>query len=129
MIFILKNRTGSAAIRNQNRLHPFYMVYVDNAGKIACDHLSPKKLLDTLRYLCKEHQAPIKELTARFNQETDDGKNMRRYSELLNSAIESLIQKEEGSKVTSLLKGLPVSFLEKANGLQDFELVSFLVVQ
>lgn len=129
VIFILKNRTGSAAIRNQNRLHPFYMVYVDNAGKIACDHLSPKKLLDTLRYLCKEHQAPIKELTARFNQETDDGKNMRRYSELLNSAIESLIQKEEGSKVTSLLKGLPVSFLEKANGLQDFELVSFLVVQ
>lgn len=130
VIFILKNHSHSVNIQNQNRLHPFYMVYVDNAGNIVCDHLNPKKLLDTMRHLCKEHDLPIKELTAVFNKETNDGKNMQHYSDLLNIAISSLIKKEEDTQMLSLLKGNAVSLLAKTiKGLDDFELVTFLVVQ
>ncbi len=130
VIFILKNRFNSVNIHNQNRLHPFYMVYVDNEGNILCDHLQPKKLLDTMRYLCKEHSTPIQALTTAFNQETNDGKNMSHYSLLLNKAISSLLVKEEESKTLSFLKGNTISFMaDKLKGLEDFELVTFLVVR
>ena len=48
VIFVLKNRTNNVNIDNQNRLHPFYMVYVDMDGNVITDHLSPKKLLDKM---------------------------------------------------------------------------------
>ena len=38
VIFVLKNRTNNVNIDNQNRLHPFYMVYVDMDGNVITDH-------------------------------------------------------------------------------------------
>ncbi len=46
VIFVLKNRNGSVNRDKQNRLHPFYLVYVDEAGQVVCDYLNPKRLLD-----------------------------------------------------------------------------------
>ena len=48
VIYILKNRSNSVNIDNQNRLHPFYMVYISDDGDIICDHLSPKEMLDKM---------------------------------------------------------------------------------
>ena len=45
VIYILKNHSNSVNINNQNRLHPFYMVYISQDGKIICDYLSPKCLV------------------------------------------------------------------------------------
>lgn len=39
VIYVLKNRSNSVNIDNQNRLHPFYMVYISNDGEVICDHL------------------------------------------------------------------------------------------
>ena len=49
VVFVLKNRSNSVNIDNQNRLHPFYMVYIKNDGEVVCDHLSPKAMLDRMR--------------------------------------------------------------------------------
>lgn len=51
VIFVLKNINNSINIDNQNRIHPFYMVYIDVDGEIVCDYLNPKKMLDTVRLL------------------------------------------------------------------------------
>lgn len=83
VIFVLKNRSGRVNIDHQNRLHPFYMVYISKAGEIICDHLSPKQMLDKMRYLCKGKTQPIPELYRAFNKETHDGKNMEGFSCLL----------------------------------------------
>ena len=48
VIYILKNRSESVNIDHQNRLHPFYMVYIRNDGQVICDHLSPTEMLDKL---------------------------------------------------------------------------------
>ena len=130
VIFILENRTGSVNINNQNRLHPFYMVYISGDGEVLCDHLSPKKMLDTMRSLCKGKQEPIRELYTAFNRETKDGKDMRAYSRLLGDAIGSIIEVKAESDIDSFLSGGQMSFLTgEIKGLDDFELICFLVVR
>ena len=67
VIYVLKNRSNSVNIDNQNRLHPFYMVYIGNDGEVICDHLSPKQMLDKMRFLCKGKTEPIPEAYKPFN--------------------------------------------------------------
>jgi len=59
VIFVLKNINGSVNMDNQNCLHPFYNIADD--AKVICDHLSPKEMLDKMRYLCKGKPAPLQE--------------------------------------------------------------------
>ena len=130
VVFVLKNRSNSINIDHQNRLHPFYMVYIADDGEVVCDHLSPKAMLDKLRYLCKGKVAPVPELYRRFNRETKDGRNMQAVSALLGDAITSIIQTKEESEIDTFLSGGQMSFLSnEIKGLDDFELICFLVVK
>ena len=130
VVFVLKNRSNSINIDHQNRLHPFYMVYIGDDGEVVCDHLSPKAMLDKLRYLCKGKVAPVPELYRRFNRETKDGRNMQAVSALLGDAITSIIQTKEESEIDTFLSGGQTSFLSnEIKGLDDFELICFLVVK
>ncbi|HCS10326.1 MAG TPA: helicase [Clostridiales bacterium] len=130
VIYVLKNRNGNVNIDNQNRLHPFYMVYISTEGEIICDHLSPKEMLDKLRYLCKGKKEAIPDLYKQFNKETHDGRKMNKYSELLGQAISSVIEVKEKSEINSFLAGDQVSFFSnEIKGLDDFELICFLVVK
>lgn len=130
VIYVLKNRSNSVNIDNQNRLHPFYMVYISNEGEVICDHLSPKQMLDKMRFLCKGKTEPIPELYRQFNKETHEGKNMAVFSKLLGDAIASIIEVKEESDIDSFLGGGQMSFLtNEIKGLDDFELICFLVVR
>lgn len=130
VIYVLKNRSDSVNIDNQNRLHPFYMVYISKEGKVVCDHLSPKEMLDKMRYLCKGKKEAILEFCKKFNKETKDGRDMSEFSELLGKAIASIIQVKEESDVDSFLNGGQISFIDdNIKGLDDFELICFLVVR
>jgi len=130
VIYVLKNRSNSVNIDNQNRLHPFYMVYISNDGEVICDHLSPKQMLDKMRFLCKGKTEPIPELYRQFNKETRDGRNMSDFSRLLGDAISSIIEVKEESDIDSFLGGGQISFLtNEIKGLDDFELICFLVVR
>lgn len=130
VIFILKNRNETINLDNRNRLHPFYMVYISDEEEILCDHLSPKEMLDKMRYICKGKVEPIPSCYKAFNNETKEGKNMSRISELLKESIASIIDVKEQDEIDSFLNGNQVSFLNNViNGLDDFELVCFLVIK
>ena len=130
VIFVLKNVNNSVNIDNRNRIHPFYMVYIGLDGKIICDYLNPKKLLDTVRLLCRGRDTPIQELCNAFNAETDDGRNMSEMSRLLSEAINSIISVKEESDIDSLFSaGGTSALLSEISGLDDFELICFLVVK
>lgn len=106
------------------------MVYMSEEGEVIIDHLSPKEMLDSFRLLCKGKKEPDKELCAKFNDETDDGRKMEKYSDLLGDAIASIIELKDESEMDSFLSGKQMSFLsETINGLDDFELISFLVIK
>ena len=130
VIFVLRNINDSVNIDDRNRIHPFYMVYIGEDGEIVCDYLNPKKLLDTMRLLCRGKSDPVMELCRVFNEETDDGRNMSAVSELLSEAINSIIDVKEESDIDSLFKtGGTSALLSAVSGLDDFELICFLVVK
>ena len=130
VIYVLKNRTGDVNIDKQNRLHPFYIVYISDGGEVFCNHLNPKATLDKIRYLCKGKSAPNLSLCATFNKETDDGKNMKKYSKFLSQVISSIINVKEESDIDSLFTagGTTLGNAE-IKGLDDFELIDFIVVR
>jgi len=130
VIFVLRNVNNSVNIDNQNRIHPFYMVYIGVDGEIICDYLNPKKLLDDVRLLCRGKKEPIKEVYTIFNEETEDGRNMSEMSDLLSDAINSIIDVKEESDIDSLFSaGGTSALMSDVSGLDDFELICFLVVK
>lgn len=130
VIFVLRNINNNINIDNQNRIHPFYMVYIGIDGEVVCDYLNPKKLLDTVRLLCRGKSEPVLELCEKFNKETDDGRNMEEVSQLLSDAINSIINVKEESDIDSLFSaGGTSALMSEINGLDDFELICFLVVK
>lgn len=130
VVFVLKNINNSVNIDNQNRIHPFYMVYIGVEGEIVCDYLNPKNMLDNIRLLCRGKDEPIFDLCRRFNERTCDGKDMSELSELLSEAINSIIDVKEESDIDSLFTAGGTSALMNAvSGLDDFELICFLVIE
>ena len=130
IVFVLKNRNNSVNIDMQNRLHPFYMVYIGTDGEVICDHLSPKELLDKFSSLCRGKTEPTMEACQDFNKETKDGRDMRGVSTLLSDAINSIIEVKEESDIDSLFSPGGTSAMNtNISGLDDFELICFLVVR
>ena len=129
-IFVLKNRTAGVNIDHKNQLHPFYMVYIRDDGEVQVDHLHPKELLDKMRLICKQVSKPDVQLCHAFNKETRDGLRMGKYSDLLSKAINSIISVKEESDVDSFLEGFVGELFEEHYvGLDDFELICFLVIK
>ncbi|MFA5361785.1 MAG: helicase-related protein [Candidatus Omnitrophota bacterium] len=130
VIFVLKNINNEVNIDKTNQLHPFYLVYITANGEISSNHLDVKTTLDILRALCKGNSEPLKDVYEVFNDETDDGKNMAKYSGLLNKAIESVLHVKDESDVDSLFTaGGTTALMNNIKGLEDFELLTFVVIK
>ena len=130
VIYILKNRHTSVNIDKKNLLHPFYMVYLADDGTVICDHLQPKRLLDVMRHVCRGQNQPDHGLCATINKETADGRRMQHYSDLLAKAIDSIITVKEESDIDSLFSmGETTALQGEVKGLDDFELITFLIIR
>ena len=130
VIFALRNIHEGVNINQQNRLHPYYLVYISNDGEIVADHTEVKKLLDLMRASCKGEAEPVQAVCRLFNDHTEDGRNMNRQSELLSEAIRSMIDVKEEKDIESLFSpGRTSALVDTIAGLDDFELIAFLVVQ
>ena len=129
IIFVLRNVNQDVNILGRNQLHPFYLVYVGQDGSVIEDHLSPKDALDTMRLLCRGKDVPDDALCKAFNKRTRNGKDMRWASGLLVDAIASIVELKAQGDVDSFFSSGVSTFLENdINGLDDFELICFLVV-
>jgi SNF2 family DNA or RNA helicase len=129
-IFALRNRNEGVNVHQQNRLHPYYLVYVGDDGRVVANHTEVKRLLDLVRSACKERAEPIPEACERFNQHTQDGRDMRAYSDLLAQGIRSMVELKEEKDIDSLFTGTrTTALLHTITGLDDFELIAFLAIQ
>lgn len=130
VIYVLKNLNKGINPKNQNRLHPFYMVYIAESGEVVSNHLDPKKTLDVMRLVCRGKNEPMAEVCRSFNDSTNDGRKMTKYSDLLQEAISSIIHVKEETDIDSLFSPGGTSALKDTiTGLHDFELICFLVVR
>lgn len=129
-VYVLKNINDSVNVDKLNRLHPYYLVYIQDNGDILFNHVDAKKILDSLRLLCKGIKEPLLELCENFSEETKEYRKMDTYSELLQKSIASILKTEEEKEVHSLFKsGGTTALTDKIKGMEDFELISFIVVK
>ena len=130
VIFTLRNLNQSVNVSQQNRLHPYYLVYINREGEVIHDHTEVKRLLDLVRSCCKGQAQPIPDACRLFNKETADGRKMQVYSDLLGKTIRSMIEVKEEKDLDSLFSGgKTTALVNTIAGLDDFELITFLVIQ
>ena len=100
VIFALKNIHDSVNVNQQNRLHPYYLVYVGNDGEIVVDHTQVKRLLDLIRSSCKGRPGPVQDVCRLFNERTQDGRKMEQCSNLSEHSdpVHDRRQGREGSR-------------------------------
>ena len=128
-IFLLKNIANKTNLSKKNRLHPYYLVYVDSQGKTVYSVADTKALLEHIRYITKGKHRPETELVDQYNQATNDGVNMTHYSSLLQSSLDSLVESDETSFIDSLFATGVTDFLNTGlEGSDDFELLAFFTV-
>lgn len=130
VIFTLRNLNPNVAVNQHNRLHPYYLIYISRTGEVLTDHTEVKQLLDLVRSCCKGQSAPVTNACHLFNKETADGRKMQFYSDLLGKTIRSMIDVKEEKDLNSLFTGgKTTALVNTIAGLDDFELITFLVIQ
>jgi hypothetical protein len=130
VIFVLKNVNHGVNIDRQNRLHPFYLVYIADDGRVTINHLQSKELLGRLRQFAQGNDSPDTDIVAKFNAETGNGTEMGSYTRLLTAAIQSIVNVKEEADTDSLFSaGGTTALTGEISGLDDFELINFLVVK
>ncbi len=129
VIFALRNINADENINRGNRLHPHYLVYLDDDGTVIADHTEAKHLLDLLRVGCRPYDQPVADVVRAFNEATGEGTDMGRYSQLLTDAIHSMIDVTEERDIDSLFTGgHTTALIQTIAGLDDFELIAFIAV-
>ena len=130
IIFALKAVGGDASANRQNRLHPYYLIYMGNDGSVVADQTQVKRLLDLVRTAAKGVTAPVPTAFRPFNARTADGQDMSEPSQLLNAAIRAMIDAKEERDLDSLFSaGATTALSHTIRGLEDFELIAFVVVE
>jgi len=130
VIFCLRNLDASEELARHNRLHPLYLVYVREDGEAIVRQTDPKQALDLLRGAAKNRTTPDPALYEPFNRETDDGRRMTIYSDLLNDAVRSMVEAKHGRDIDSLFAtGPTTALIGDVAGIDDFELIAFVIVR
>lgn len=130
VIFTLRQVKGKDQSKEQNPLFPYYMVYITDDGEVQLSFLHAKKILDYYKKLCLGKGEVLKELVEEFNKETNDGCRMKHYSDLLEASIENIIGKKQDIGISSLFsKGGTTMQKSLFDGIEDFELITFLVLK
>ncbi len=128
-IFVLRSINAGQHLDRGNRLHPHYLVYLDDDGQVIADHTEVKHLLDLIRAGCRNRDEPAWEVCRVFNAATRDGAEMGTYSHLLTDAIHSMINLTDERDVDSLFSpGHTTALAQTIAGLDDFELIAFLAI-
>ena len=129
-IFVLKNVHSSVNIDKLNRLHPYYLVYIGTDETPIIGHVDVKQTLDAMRKLCKGVSEPLALLCKQISGKTKDYRDMSLYSSLLQAAIQSFIKIKEEKDVLSLFRpGGTTALKAGIRGLEDFKLLTFLIVR
>lgn len=129
VLFALRNVNADETINRGNRLHPHYLVYLDNDGNVIADHTEVKHMLDLIRVGSRMYDEPVADVCRIFNAATLEGSDMSRYSDLLTTAIRSMIDVTEERDLDSLFTaGHTTALTQTISGLDDFELIAFLAI-
>ncbi len=132
VIFCLKQKGESSGNETINPLQPYFIVYVRDDKVVRYTFAQPKQILEIFRVLCAGKVAPYEAICNLFDQETCNGSDMKKYSSLLSSAVDSIIHTFQKRAIGHLQSGrgaVLVDQRQQAKQVDDFELVTWLVIK
>ncbi len=128
-IFCLKLLKNEVHTDNYS-LEPYYLVYINEENEIKLGFSSAKTILDIYKNLCMGQDKAISEAVRLFEDETNDYNDMSKYTTQLKTAVESIIGKKEESGMDSLFsRGGTTISSDSFSSIEDFELISYLVIK
>lgn len=130
VIFLLRQVKGVKESKDKNALTPYYLVYINEDEEVKLNYIQSKKILDYYQKLCSGKKEVFRNLVESFDRKTDNGRQMDKYSQLLKESIENIIGKKQETGVRSLFtKGGTSPVKNNIEGLEEFELISFLILK
>lgn len=132
VVFCLKQIGNTEGNEEVNPLNPYFLIYIRDDGTVRYNYTQSKQVLEILRNLCQGKRTAYHELCDVFNAETSQGKNMNKYSELIKKSvyeITRMFKRRVASKLTSDRGSLLIPKEKQVNNLNDFELITWLVIK
>ncbi|WP_366555343.1 helicase-related protein [Aquibaculum sediminis] len=129
VVFCLRNVGKPVSNDDGYALAPYYLTYVSDDGQVSLTFTQSKKVLDVLKKHGHGKRSVDTEAVARMNAKTKSGRDMGHYRALLEAAVASVVGKSEEKGVESLFsRGGTNLTKDSFQGMEDFEVVSFMVV-
>ena len=129
VIFCLRSESAKVKTDSSYALAPHYLVWVSESGEVQMNFTQAKKILDLLKKLSLGRSQPDEDAVNLFKSETNNATDMSKYQTLLAKAVAAITGKAEEKGVESLFqRGGTVLSKDSFKGIDDFEVVSYLVV-
>lgn len=129
VLFCFKHRNDMEKPKSDSSLYPYYLIYMLNDGTVLYGNGQAREVVKQFRKLCYGKSTPVMELFGRFFERTKNATKMEFYSDLLNKAIRSIKGEEEFKAVQMMFDFGGFNNAFAGETADDFELISFLVVE
>lgn len=132
VIFCLKQKGNFADNEAVNPVQPYFLVYLQDDGELRANFVQTKQILEIYQHLCSGKENVYDELCQLFNSETDQGRNMQLYNELLRKAvlaIASTFRKRMVARLQIDRGGLLLPQSQQPSYEKDFDLITWLIIK
>lgn len=132
VVFCLKQKGNTEGNETVNPLQPYFLVYIRDDGTVRFNYTNAKHILEIYRLLCQGQKEAFEELCKIFNTETNQGHDMEKYTDLLKKSIDEIsrvFKKRNNIQITMDRGALILPKEKQLNNMDDFELVTWLVIK
>ncbi len=115
-----------------NRLHPFFLIYVQTTGEVSVNFTQPKLILEIFQALCLGHTQADEALWHLFNKRLSTHSTGRALDRLAQTAVDTIVkhfQKDTLKNVFLNRGGKIPEFAVQLKSNSEFRLVTWLVIQ
>ena len=128
-LFCFRHKEDLGKPKSDSSLYPYYLMYMRASGEVFIGMQNAREALAEFRRISYGRSVPDERLFAEFNRRTRDAEDMSRYSMLITKAVAAITGAERRRAEESIFDftGFADEFANSAD--EDFELISFLVVE
>ena len=132
VIFCLRQKNAAEECEKINPLNPYFLVYIYEDGSKIYNYTSAKSILEVYRLLCSGEKIPYQKLCDLFNAETNNGSDMKKYTDLLDKSVAEIMssfKRRSAQKLTTSRTAVLIKKDKQVSNVNDFELVTWLIIK
>jgi len=130
VIFCLRQDNPSEETQSPTPTHPYFLAYVRDSGDVRYFYAQAKQILAMFGELCRGNDKPDTALCELFDRETDNGKEMKHYDDLLDKAVRDLRKHFDSHAMGQMSTIGRDTVIPKSSDVPDsFELITWLLIK